>query len=55
MSMTEMVLILAMTVQRFRLELDDTHPVVPLASVNLRPESGIRIRPVRRVTEPVTT
>ncbi|WP_174185430.1 cytochrome P450 [Nocardia barduliensis] len=55
MSMTEMVLILAMTVQRFRLELDVTHPVVPLASVNLRPESGIRIRPVRRVTEPVTT
>ncbi|WP_280477917.1 cytochrome P450 [Nocardia asiatica] len=55
MSMTEMVLILAMTVQRFRLELDRTHPVVPLASVNLRPESGIRIRPVRRVSEPVTT
>ncbi|WP_225732166.1 MULTISPECIES: cytochrome P450 [unclassified Nocardia] len=48
LSMTEMVLILAMTVQRFRLELDPAHQVVPLASVNLRPEHGIRIRPVRR-------
>ncbi|MFQ6329976.1 cytochrome P450 [Nocardia sp. CWNU-33] len=55
MSMTEMVLILAMTVQRFRLELDSAHLVVPLASVNLRPEFGIRIRPVRRATQPALT
>ncbi|MFR9749877.1 cytochrome P450 [Nocardia sp. 004] len=52
LSMTEMVLILAMTVQRFRLELDPAHPVRPLASVNLRPESGIRVRPIRRITQP---
>jgi cytochrome P450 len=50
MAMTEMVLILAMTLQRFRLELDDGHRVTALASVNLRPESGIRMRPVRRTS-----
>ncbi|MBF6212910.1 cytochrome P450 [Nocardia puris] len=48
LSMTEMILMLAMTVQRFRLELDPDHEVVPAASVNLRPGTGIRIRPVRR-------
>ncbi|WP_051133439.1 cytochrome P450 [Nocardia paucivorans] len=50
LSMTEMTLILAMTVQRFRLELDPTHQVTALASVNLRPANGIRIKPIRRTT-----
>ncbi|MFI1913831.1 cytochrome P450 [Nocardia sp. NPDC020380] len=50
MALSEMVLILAMTLQRFRFEPDKTHPVVPLASVNLRPRYGIRMMPVRRAT-----
>ncbi|WP_433733996.1 cytochrome P450 [Nocardia sp. CA-129566] len=48
LAMTEMVLILAMVAQRFRLELDPDHVVTPLASVNLRPQNGIRARPIRR-------
>lgn len=48
LSMVEMVLTLAMVMQRFTFRLDPTHPVVPLPSVNLRPQHGIRMRLERR-------
>jgi cytochrome P450 len=48
LSMTEMVLTLAMVVQRYRLRVEPSHPVVPLPSVNLRPRDGVVLRLVRR-------
>jgi cytochrome P450 len=43
LSMVEMTLALAMVVRRFRLQVDPTHPVRPVASVNLRPRDGIKM------------
>ena len=42
-AMIEATLLLAMIQQRFRLELVASHPVVPSASVTLRPKHGIRV------------
>ncbi|MFP2924708.1 cytochrome P450 [Pyxidicoccus sp. 3LG] len=41
LSMVEMIMCLTMVIQRFRLRLEPSHPVVPLPSVNLRPRDGI--------------
>jgi cytochrome P450 len=47
-AMMEAGLILATTAQRFRLERQSDHPVVPLPSITLRPKGGIRVKPVPR-------
>jgi cytochrome P450 len=47
-AMMETELILATTAQRFRLERQSDHPVVPLPSITLRPKGGIRVKPVPR-------
>jgi hypothetical protein len=39
----EATLILAVMAQKFRLRLVVIHPVVPLASITLRPRHGIRV------------
>jgi cytochrome P450 len=39
----EATLILAVIAQKFRLRLVAGHPVVPLASITLRPRHGIRV------------
>jgi hypothetical protein len=39
----EAALILATIAQKFRLRLVANHPVVPLASITLRPRHGVRV------------
>jgi hypothetical protein len=39
----ETTLILATVAQKFRLHLVPNHPVVPLASITLRPRHGVRV------------
>jgi hypothetical protein len=36
--------LLATIAQKYRLAVDPAHPVVPLASVTLRPKHGIRVK-----------
>lgn len=52
LSYVEMVVVLAMVVQRFRLRTDTARPVEALASVNLRPKFGLHmfISPKKRTT-----
>ena len=47
-AMMEAVLVLATVAQRFRMELRNDRPVVPLPSVTLRPKDGVWIKPVPR-------
>jgi cytochrome P450 len=47
-AMMEAVLILATIAQRFRLEWQRDHPVVPLPSITLRPKNGISVNLVER-------
>jgi cytochrome P450 len=47
-AMMEAMLLLAMIMQRFHLDLVPGHPVEPLASVTLRPKHGIRVVVRRR-------
>lgn len=47
-AMMEAVLILATIAQRFRLEWQSDHPVVPLPSITLRPKGGVWVRLVPR-------
>jgi cytochrome P450 len=47
-AMMEAVLILATMAQRFRLQWDRTHPVVPLPSITLRPKGGVWVKPAAR-------
>ncbi len=51
LAMVEMMFALAMVAQRFRMTVEPDHPVAALASVNLRPRYGIKLRisPRRRV------
>ncbi|MBX2798832.1 MAG: cytochrome P450 [Myxococcales bacterium] len=49
LSNVKMAIALAMVVRRFELRLDETHEVVPLPSVNLRPRDGIRLHLTPRV------
>jgi cytochrome P450 len=42
-ALMEAVLVLATVAQRFRLRLVPGHPVVPLASITLRPRHGVRV------------
>jgi cytochrome P450 len=51
-AMLEAALLLAMIQQKFHLDLVPGHPVVPLASVTLRPRHGIRVTLRRRQTVP---
>jgi cytochrome P450 len=48
-AMMEAVLILATIAQRFRLEWQSNHPVVPLPSITLRPKGGVWVKLVPRV------
>jgi cytochrome P450 len=48
----EATLILATIAQRFRLHLLPDHPVVPLASITLRPRYGVRVTLESRQTKP---
>jgi cytochrome P450 len=43
-ALMEAALLLATIAQKYRLAVDLTHPVVPLASVTLRPKHGIRVK-----------
>jgi cytochrome P450 len=43
-AMMEAVLILATIVQRFRLEWQRERPIVPFASITLRPNGGVSVR-----------
>jgi len=43
-ALMEAALLLATIAQKYRLAVDPTHPVVPLASVTLRPKHGIRVK-----------
>ncbi len=47
-AMMEAVLILATVAQRFRLEWQPDHPVVPLPSITLRPKGGVWVKTVSR-------
>jgi cytochrome P450 len=47
-AMMEAVLILATVAQRFRLEWQRDHPVVPLPSITLRPKGGVWVKTVPR-------
>jgi cytochrome P450 len=47
-ALMEAALLLATIAQKYRLAVDPTHPVVPLASVTLRPKHGIRVKLQRR-------
>ena len=47
-AMMEAVLVLATVAQRFRMELQNDRPVVPLPSVTLRPKDGVWIKPSPR-------
>jgi cytochrome P450 len=47
-AMMEAVLVLATVAQRFRLEWQPDHPVVPLPSITLRPKGGVWVKPVPR-------
>ncbi len=47
-AMMESVLILATAAQRFRLEWQSDHPVVPLPSITLRPKGGVWVEAVPR-------
>jgi len=42
-ALMEATLILATIVRKFRLRLVANHPVVPLASITLRPRHGVRV------------
>jgi cytochrome P450 len=44
----EAALVLATIAQKFRLRLVAGHPVIPLASITLRPRHGVRVRLERR-------
>jgi cytochrome P450 len=46
--MMESVLILAKIAQRFRLDWQSDHPVVPLPSITLRPKGGVWVKLVPR-------
>jgi cytochrome P450 len=48
-AMMEAVLILATIAQRFRLEWQSDHPVVPFPSITLRPKGGVWVRLVPRI------
>src|SRR5258708_25858834 len=50
-ALMEAALILATIAQKFRLRLAANHPVVPLASITLRPRHGIRVILEARATE----
>jgi cytochrome P450 len=43
-ALTEMMLVIASTVQRYRIELDSTEPVAPKPLITLGPDKPIRIR-----------
>src|SRR5262249_43553533 len=43
-ALMEATLLLATIAQRFRIEIDASHPVVPMPSITLRPRYGIRAR-----------
>jgi cytochrome P450 len=47
-ALMEAALVLATVAQKFRLRLVAGHPVVPLASITLRPRHGVRVRLERR-------
>jgi cytochrome P450 len=47
-AMMEAVLILAMMVQRFRIERQQNRPVIPLPSITLRPKTGVWVVPATR-------
>jgi cytochrome P450 len=47
-AMMEAALILATVATRFSLEWQNDHPVVPFASITLRPKEGIWVKPTRR-------
>jgi cytochrome P450 len=47
-ALMEAALLLATIAQKYRLVVDPGHPVVPLASVTLRPKHGIRVKLQRR-------
>lgn len=47
-ALMEVALLLAAIAQKYRLAVDPTYPVVPLASVTLRPKHGIRVKLQRR-------
>jgi len=49
-ALMEAALLLATIAQKYRLAVDPTYPVVPLASVTLRPKYGIRVKLQRRPT-----
>jgi cytochrome P450 len=46
----EAALLLATIAQKYRLTVDPGHPVVPLASVTLRPKHGIRVKLQQRAS-----
>jgi cytochrome P450 len=47
-ALMEAMLVLAMLAQRFRLEPASAELVVPMATMTLRPQGGVRLRTVRR-------
>jgi cytochrome P450 len=47
-ALMEAALVLATIAQKFRLRLVANHPVVPLASITLRPRHGVRVTLERR-------
>lgn len=51
-AMTEMVIVVAMVAQRFRLCLEPGHPVEPLGYLTLRPRFGLPMRITRRPRSP---
>jgi cytochrome P450 len=44
----EVTLLLASIMQKFHVELDDQHHVVPEPSITLRPKNGIQVRVEKR-------
>jgi cytochrome P450 len=56
-ALMEATLVLAAMAQKFRFQVQKGHPVVPLASITLRPRHGIAVvlekRPATRMTRPV--
>jgi cytochrome P450 len=51
-AMTEMLLVIASTMQRFHIELDSTEPIAPKPLITLGPEKPVRVRLVPR-TRPI--
>jgi cytochrome P450 len=49
-ALMEAALVLATIAQKFRLRLVAGHPVVPLASITLRPRHGVRVMLERRLS-----